>query len=104
MALRNGFTLPQDMSEYDKFDTFGEEMKLAWLPWADESTQRLFYRIDKYGKLLTHAPSSSAVRTVSKKLFYEIARWRLKKKCFVFPFEISVLHRFNRYYNPQCKI
>jgi len=104
LALQNGFTLPEQKTGYRTFDTFTGEMKPSWLPWADDSTQRLFYRIDKYGKLLTHSPSDSPVRTAGKKLFYELARWRLRRKCFAFPFEISVLHRFNRYYNPQCKI
>ena len=104
LALASGFSLPKDMSEYSTFDTFTGEMRLSWLPWADSATPELFYRIDKYGKLLTHSPGSSLVRTIGKNVFYELARFRLSRKCFAVPFEISVLHRFNRYYNPQCRV
>ncbi|MFC1577283.1 B12-binding domain-containing radical SAM protein [Candidatus Omnitrophota bacterium] len=103
MARKEGFSLPKDMSGYESFDTFTGEMKLNWLPWADAGTQQLFYRIDKYGKLLTHSPGSSAVRTLGKRFFYEMARLRLRSKFFAMPFEIEVLHRFNRYYNPKCR-
>ncbi len=104
LALRNGFRLPGDMSEYSAFDTFTGEMKLSWLPWAGGSTQGLFYRLDKYGKLLTHSRGSNPIRTFGKKAFYEMARLRLRRKFFALPFEIFVLHTFNRYYNPKCKI
>lgn len=104
LAIKNGFKLPEDMSGYSAFDTFTGEMKPTWLPWADASTQELFYRIDKYGKLLTHSPGSSRLRTAAKNFFYELARLRLRLKVFAFPFEIAVLHRFNRYYNPKCTV
>lgn len=96
--------MPKDMSDYDKFDTFGGRMDLAWLPWATPDTKTLFWRIDKYGKLLTHSKGSNLSRTLGKELFYNLSKMRLRKKYFAFPWEISVLHHFNRYYNPKCPI
>ena len=48
--------------------------------------------------------NTSIARTIAKKLFYQLARLRLKYRFFAFPFEIPVLFRFNRYYNPECRI
>ncbi|MBU0605789.1 MAG: B12-binding domain-containing radical SAM protein [Candidatus Omnitrophica bacterium] len=104
VALENGFSLPRHMSEYDTFDTYKGEMNLTWLPWADEKTKTIFYRIDKYGKLLTHSKGSSPLRTAGKELFYRLSKARLRNRFFAFPWEISVLHKFNRYYNPKCPI
>ncbi len=101
LAKKNGFSLPKTMLEYDTFDTYKGQMELTWLPWADAKTKTIFYRIDKYGKLLTHSKGSNPIRTFGKELFYQISRSRLKSRCFVFPWEIAVLHRFNRYYNPK---
>jgi len=104
LAMENGFTPPKNMSDYDKFDTYKGQMELTWLPWADRNTKKLFYRIDKYGKLLTHSKGSNNLRSFGKELFYYIAKMRLKNKVFAFPWEIAVLHRFNRYYNPKCPV
>lgn len=104
LAVQNGFSLPKDMSGYDTFDTFTGRMELTWLPWAGRETKALFYRIDKYGKLLTHSRGSNMARSLGKEFFYRLARMRLEKRFFAFPWEISVLHRFNRYYNPKCPI
>jgi len=104
LAVQHGFKLPEDMLDYDTFDTFTGKMDLTWLPWADKETKTLFYRIDKYGKLLTHSKGSNIARTVGKELFYRLAKARLKNRVFALPWEISVLHRFNRYYNPKCPI
>jgi hypothetical protein len=104
LAVANGFRLPEGISDYGMFDTFTGEMDLSWLPWADARTKTLFYRIDKYGKLLTHSKGSSGLRTAGKELFYRLSRLRLKKRFFAAPWEIAVLHRFNRYYNPKCRI
>lgn len=104
LAVRDGFRLPQDMSEYDTFDTFTGKMDLTWLPWADKDTKRIFYRIDKYGKLLTHSKGSNLARTIGKEFFYRLAKTRLKTRFFGLPWEIGVLHRFNRYYNPKCPV
>jgi hypothetical protein len=104
LACENGFSLPAKMLDYDKFDTYKGLMDLTWLPWADEKTKTLFYRIDKYGKLLTHSSGSNIFRTIGKELFYRIAKNRLRSRFFAFPWEIYVLHRFNRYYNPKCRI
>lgn len=104
LAVRNGFRLPRRMSDYDTFDTFTGRMELTWLPWADKTTKTLFYKIDKYGKLLTHSRGSNLARTMGKEFLYRLARQRLKHRIFAFPWEISVLHRFNRYYNPKCTV
>lgn len=104
LAVENGFSLPKDMADYDTFDTFTGRMNLTWLPWAGTGTKALFYRIDKYGKLLTHSKGSNALRTFAKELFYRISKARLKMRFFAFPWEIWVLHRFNRYYNPKCSV
>lgn len=104
LASESGFSLPRNMSDYDTFDTFTGQMELTWIPWADKSTKRLFYRIDKYGKLLTHSKGSNMMRTAGKELFYRLSKARLKKRFFAFPWEIEVLHRFNRYYNPKCPV
>ncbi|MCX5677989.1 MAG: radical SAM protein [Candidatus Omnitrophica bacterium] len=101
LAIENGFNLPANMADYDTFDTFTGKMHLSWLPWADKDTKTLFYRIDKYGKLLTHSKGSNMIRTFGKEIFYRISKARLKTKFFAFPWEIEVLHRFNRYYNPK---
>lgn len=104
LAIENGFQMPDDMSDYDRFDTFAGKMDPTWLPWAGKDTKTLLWRIDKYGKLLTHSKGSNLIRTMGKELFYNIGKMRLKAKCFAFPWEIPVLHRFNRYYNPKCRI
>ena len=104
LAVKNGFKPPEDMRGYDMFDTFTGQMELSWLPWAGERTKTLFYRIDKYGKLLTHSKGSNVLRTMGKNLFYHLAKARLKGRFFTFPWEIAVLHRFNRYYNPKCPV
>ena len=90
--------------DYEAYDTFGNTMPLTWLKWADKDTHKLFYRIDKYGKLLTHSDSTSAIRTLGKKFFYYLAKFRFKHRFFAFPFELFFLFKFNRYYNPKCKI
>ncbi|MDD5496136.1 MAG: radical SAM protein [Candidatus Omnitrophica bacterium] len=104
LAVENGFALPDKISEYDKFDTFTGRMELTWLPWADENTKELFYKIDKYGKLLTHSKGTNMMRTLGKEFFYRMAKARLKTRFLAFPWEIAVLHRFNRYYNPKCPL
>jgi len=104
LALKEGFRPPANSEDYGSYDAFGSSMALTWLPWADEKTSRLFFKIDKYGKLLTHSESTSTIRTLGKKIFYNLAKFRLKNRFFAFPFEIFVLFRFNRYYNPNCKI
>jgi len=104
LAIREGFKPPLSTEGYDIYDSFGNSMPLSWLPWADEKTRILFYRIDKYGKLLTHSKSSSLIRSIGKKVFYYLAKFRLKNMFFLFPFEIAILFKFNRYYNPGSKI
>jgi radical SAM superfamily enzyme YgiQ (UPF0313 family) len=98
LAVREGFEPPRQAADWAGFNTFYGEMKLEWLPWATKTTPRVFYRIDKYGKLLSHGPSTSFLRTLGKKLCYFCAKLRLRFKFFYFPLEIFVLHRFNRYY------
>jgi radical SAM superfamily enzyme YgiQ (UPF0313 family) len=104
LALKEGFVPPPKTEDYDVYDTFGKTMTLSWLPWANKRTSELFFRIDKYGKLLTHSASTSSVRTLAKRFLYRLARFRLKRRWFAFPFEISILFRFNRYYNPKCRL
>ena len=104
LAKENGFRPPDNIFDYGKFDTFTGEMPITWLPWATAKTRREFYIIDKYGKLLTHSKSSTAIRTVAKKLFYRLAKFRLRRRFFAFPFEIAIMFRFNRYFNPKCPI
>ncbi|MDO8603541.1 MAG: radical SAM protein [Candidatus Omnitrophota bacterium] len=104
LAIKEGFKLPQKTEDYEIYDAFGRSIPITWLPWADKNTSELFYRIDKYGKLLTHSKSTSLLRTFGKKFFYNLAKFRLKNRFFAFPFEIFILLRFNRYYNPDCKI
>ena len=104
LALREGFKPPVKTEDYENYDSFGDKLQLSWLPWASESTKKLFYRIDKYGKLLTHSKSTSLIRTFGKKFFYNLAKFRLKHRFFACPFEIFILFKFNRYYNPKCKI
>src|SRR3989338_248477 len=58
LALKEGFRPPERTEGYEIFDTFGSRLPLSWLPWADDRTRELFYRIDKYGKLLTHSKST----------------------------------------------
>lgn len=103
LALKEGFEPPSRTEDYEIYDTFGKTMPLTWLPWADKRTSELFYRIDKYGKLLTHSGSTSAIRTLGKKFFYHLARFRFRHRFFAFPFELFFLFKFNRYYNPRCK-
>ena len=102
LAVENGFKVPDNMSDYDKFDTFTGKMELTWLPWVDKNTKKIFYRIDKYGKLLTHSKGTNALRTFGKEFLFLLSKTRLRSRFFAFPWEIAVLHRFNRYYNPKC--
>ncbi len=104
LSLKEGFRPPLHTEDYAIYDVFGDSMPLTWLPWATEKTKTIFYRIDKYGKLLTHSRGTSFLRTIGKKLFYYLAKFRLKMMFFAFPFEISILFKFNRYYNPKSKI
>lgn len=104
LALKEGFKPPSRTEDYEIYDTFGTSMPLSWLPWADNNTGKLFFRIDKYGKLLTHSKSTSLLRTWGKKFFYNLAKFRLRHRLFAFPFEIFILFKFNRYYNPKCRI
>jgi len=104
LALKEGFRPPIATEDYEVYDTFGNTMPLTWLKWADKNIYKLFYRIDKYGKLLTHSESTSAIRTLGKKFFYYLARFRFKHRFFAFPFELFFLFKFNRYYNPKCRI
>ena len=104
LALKEGLKVPKRTEDYDIYDTFGQSLPLSWLPWADEKTNKLFYRIDKYGKLLTHSESTSLLRSLAKKFFYALAKFRLRRRFFAFPFEIFFLFKFNRYYNPECRI
>ncbi|UCB56938.1 MAG: B12-binding domain-containing radical SAM protein [Candidatus Omnitrophota bacterium] len=104
LALQEGFRPPLTTEDYEIYDTFGGSMPISWLPWQNKNTRELFFRIDKYAKLLTRSKSTSALRTLGKNLFHNMAKFRLKHRFFAFPFEIFVLFRFNRYYNPDCKI
>jgi radical SAM superfamily enzyme YgiQ (UPF0313 family) len=101
LALKQGHRPPQRSSGWAGYNTFYGDMRLEWLPWANKSTPRVFYRIDKYGKLLNHSSNSSFIRTLGKKICYHLARFRLSNRFFFFPFEIFLLHRFNRYYMDQ---
>lgn len=104
LALKEGLKPLTRTEDYEIYDTFGTSMPLTWLPWADKNTRELFFRIDKYGKLLTHSKSTSLIRTIGKKFFYYLAKFRLRHRFFTFPFEIFILFKFNRYYSPNCKI
>lgn len=104
LALKEGFHPPQTTEGYAMYDSFGSTMPLDWIPWVNRNTRELFFRMDKYGKLLTHSKSTSLIRTLGKKIFAELAKFRLKHRIFVFPFELFFLFKFNRYYNPKCKI
>lgn len=104
LSLKEGFRPPLRTEDYAIYDVFGASMPLTWLPWATEKTKMIFYRIDKYGKLLTHSRSTSFLRTMGKKFLYCLAKFRLKMMFFAFPFEISILFKFNRYYNSKSKI
>lgn len=104
LALKEGLKPLSRTEDYEIYDSFGKSMPLTWLPWADKNTRELFFRIDKYGKLLTHSKSTSLIRTIGKKFFYYLAKFRLRHRFFAFPFEISILFKFNRYYSPNCKI
>lgn len=104
IASQSGFSLPANMSEYDRFDTYKGTMELSWLPWADARTKTVFYRIDKYGKMLTHSKGSNIARTIGKEFLYRLSKARLRSRFFAFPWEIAVLHKFNRYYNPKCPV
>lgn len=100
LAIKGGLKPPQRAKDWAGYNTFYGDTKLEWLPWATKATSRIFYRIDKYGKLLNHAPSTSFLRSLGKKICYLLARARLKHKFFYFPVEIFILHRFNRYCYP----
>lgn len=104
LALKEGFHPPSRNEDYEIYDTFGDKMPLDWLPWASEKTKQLFFRIDKYGKLLTHSKSTSFIRTLGKNILYHMAKLRLKYRFLAMPFEIFILFKFNRYYNPKCKV
>ena len=105
LAIKEGFIPPNRNSGWGVFDAFdNRDMNLTWLPWADRNTIELFYRMDKYSKLLTHSPSDMWYRTIAKKIFYLAARERLKRRFFSFPFELYFQNKFNRYFNPDCKI
>lgn len=98
LAIKAGFKPPKQSIDWGGYNTFYGDMELEWLPWATRATPRIFYRIDKYGKLLNHAPSSSFLRTLGKKICYFLSKSRLKHRFFYFPIEIFILHHFNRYY------
>ncbi|MBU2541458.1 MAG: B12-binding domain-containing radical SAM protein [Candidatus Omnitrophica bacterium] len=98
LAIKQGHKPPKHSCEWGGYNTFYGDMKLEWLPWANKETARIFYRIDKYGKLLNHAPSTTLLRTLGKKICYYLSRFRLHNRFFFLPFEIFLLHRFNRYY------
>lgn len=98
LAVKGGLNVPQRSKDWGGYNTFYGNMKLEWLPWAKNNTTKLFYRIDKYGKLLNRSKSSSFLRTLGKKICYFLARARIKCRFFAFPVEIFILHRFNRYY------
>lgn len=101
IAIKSGYKVPENITGYGKFNVYGTDMDLAWLPWANKNTKEIFNRIDKYGKLLTHSKSSSPVRSCAKELLYRISKARLRSRHFAFPWEIWVLYNFNRYYNPK---
>ncbi|MFC1632500.1 hypothetical protein ACFL2I_08105, partial [Candidatus Omnitrophota bacterium] len=104
LAVSQGFKPPEATSGWSVFDTFeNRKMDLSWLPWADKHTVDLFYKIDKFGKLLTHDPTNKWYRTLGKKILYHSARTRLEKRMFAFPFEIFLLNRFNRYVSAKRK-
>ncbi len=98
LAVKEGFNPPRSSLDWAGFNTFYGDMKLEWLPWANKKTQAIFYRLDKYAKLLNHGSSTTFLRTLAKNAFYLLAKLRLKYRFFGFPFEIFILHRFNRYY------
>lgn len=98
LAVKEGLVPPKRSLDWEGYNTFYGTMKLEWLPWATKRTPRDFYSIDKYGKLLNHATSSTLLRSIGKKICYYLARFRLKYKFFYLPVEIYILHRFNRYY------
>jgi radical SAM superfamily enzyme YgiQ (UPF0313 family) len=98
VAVKEGLNPPKRSMDWRGYHSFYGDMKMEWLPWADKNTPEVFYRIDKYGKLLNHARGVSVIRNIGKKICYFLAKTRLKHKIFCFPFEIAILYRFNRYY------
>ncbi|MDD5355414.1 MAG: radical SAM protein [Candidatus Omnitrophica bacterium] len=88
LAVEGGFRLPKSIVDYASFDAYSNTMELTWIPWANKNTKDIFYRIDKYGKLLRHSKGPNILRNLGKNLFYHLSRLRLKHRCFIFPWEI----------------
>lgn len=99
LAIKEGFRPPQRVAEYESYDVFFASFKLDWLPWADDETLRKFHIIDGYAKMLTHNPSNTWVRTLGKRVLWQIARFRMMQRFFAYPFEVFLMYKYNRYYS-----
>lgn len=93
LALKNGFKPPVDLVDWAQFDIYHGKVNLSWIKWADSQQQRIFILIDKYAKLLERSKSDNLVKTVGKHVMHYIAKFRLKKRFFLFPLEIYLFYK-----------
>jgi anaerobic magnesium-protoporphyrin IX monomethyl ester cyclase len=87
-TIKAGFVPPKNTMEWASFDiNDNKNMKLMWLPWADNGTLRKFHLIDKLAVHLNRTDYGNAWQRIAKKVLNKSSRFRLKHRFFFFPLE-----------------
>jgi len=100
LAVGAGYQIPTTPDEYGELDSFDGDIDIKWSRYGDlrgTDLARRFNLMNKYAALLTHSPGTNLIRTIGKKTLRHFARQRLARNYYVYPFEIGLLGRFNRY-------
>lgn len=101
-----GYSMPSDPIAFKEYDSFDGDMQITWARYYGLQGVALSKKINlmnRYASLLTHNYSSTFARYVGKKILRVFAVFRLKNNFYRFPFEIYILHMFNRYYRELYK-
>ncbi|MHB9155669.1 MAG: B12-binding domain-containing radical SAM protein [Endomicrobiales bacterium] len=92
LAIKEGFAPPVNIEGWKEFDILTGTVDLTWLEWAGRGTKRKLYLIDKYGHFLDRdiASGKGFFKRLAKTVFYRLARFRMKRRLFAFPFEVTL--------------
>lgn len=100
LAIGGGYQPPQNPLEYRDLDSFDGDIDIKWASYKGLQGKDLALKLNlmnKYASLLTHNRGTTPLRTLGKKLLAHFARFRLKNDFYFYPFELSLLARYNRY-------
>jgi anaerobic magnesium-protoporphyrin IX monomethyl ester cyclase len=92
LSMAEGFRPPERIEDWKDFDLLGGKTEPTWISWADSSTKRKLFLIDKYAYYITRpvkfAKGRNIVKYLGRLAFYYISRFRLRHMLFIFPVEV----------------